>query len=645
MAGELSAAVAPTSELHGLQLALLQPEAPQALLHRVAAIFQRSWYEAVVLERAAQRECGWPACGEALPCVTTKLRLKAQLTGDDPETYCSRACQETSISFAATLPLDRPVPDPAQPTVPHSGPSSAAKTPKKHIRPRVRKKGPLSPDKASTGQDLAAAPPAGAGAKQLEAESRIESSRPTTAHADAQLAATIQRLSKTAPHVSEQLSRSLGALRASPEAPSTTLPGADTPPVAPVSRADPPATRPPPRPKRVSFKGVPAGDTKDTEGGGGPSQGRGKPSKFKARRQEREGGGEEAAKAPPPPGPGLSKGPLKDFIVERPVNPTAAPLAPTPEPKAALSVDGYTPSKASAPVPSPSPPSAPPAAPHALPSSGSLLCPPCDATPPGSFVRDLEFHVLGGGDSLAADAMAGLGVGAPPALSAQEDAEDDAIIASLGLEGLEVDGGPDEDGQGAGDAGLTPFLRAMDLALGWKTTSAAQLLHRLDRSFVVPPVPDRRVALATAPPPSAPLRPEHVARKESLKTMLQREARGLLEAAGSPQDGELRCLVEVSECNAAELVDALWTADSLPQLGAQLWRGLMLALLVAAGPRQHDRLADPNGAPDLMLLSTVTAAARDHPVAFLGMSLAEFSELCHALHEPANIHDQEEEKA
>jgi len=63
--------------IKGMQLALLQAVAPADLLAEASQRFQRSWYEAAVIERAAAySRCGWPGCASSL---VRKMSVRAQL--------------------------------------------------------------------------------------------------------------------------------------------------------------------------------------------------------------------------------------------------------------------------------------------------------------------------------------------------------------------------------------------------------------------------------------------------------------------------------------------------------------------------------------------------------------------------------------
>ena len=130
-------AVCSDPKIYAMQLAMLQPEVPSSLLGAAAASFQRSWYESVVLERVVNKLCGWPCCATYLKKPTLKQRLKAKQTGDDIDTYCSSACRQTSLRFAAALPMYRRLPTaPAAPSPPvNDGPA------KPHRRPKIRKRG------------------------------------------------------------------------------------------------------------------------------------------------------------------------------------------------------------------------------------------------------------------------------------------------------------------------------------------------------------------------------------------------------------------------------------------------------------------------------------------------------------------------
>jgi predicted membrane protein len=72
-------AVPEDSELRGMQLAMLQEAAPPALLAEVSQRFQRSWFEAAVVERAADRRCGWPACSAIMQVAKGRAQLLAKL--------------------------------------------------------------------------------------------------------------------------------------------------------------------------------------------------------------------------------------------------------------------------------------------------------------------------------------------------------------------------------------------------------------------------------------------------------------------------------------------------------------------------------------------------------------------------------------
>ena len=101
----LTDALAPNSELQGMQLAMIaQPVCDQDLLRAASEKFQRGWFEAVVLERAAKKQCGWLGCGAALRPPRLAAKLKAARTGDDVETYCSTACFRIARGFAGALP-------------------------------------------------------------------------------------------------------------------------------------------------------------------------------------------------------------------------------------------------------------------------------------------------------------------------------------------------------------------------------------------------------------------------------------------------------------------------------------------------------------------------------------------------------------
>ena len=69
------------SELKGMQLAMLQEAAPQSLLAEASQRFQRSWFEAVVIERAADHRCGWPACKALMQPSKGRAKLLAKLVG------------------------------------------------------------------------------------------------------------------------------------------------------------------------------------------------------------------------------------------------------------------------------------------------------------------------------------------------------------------------------------------------------------------------------------------------------------------------------------------------------------------------------------------------------------------------------------
>jgi len=72
-------AIPEDSSLRGMQLAMLQESAPPALLSAVSEQFQRSWFEAVVLERAADHRCGWPACSAVMQAAKGRAHLLAKL--------------------------------------------------------------------------------------------------------------------------------------------------------------------------------------------------------------------------------------------------------------------------------------------------------------------------------------------------------------------------------------------------------------------------------------------------------------------------------------------------------------------------------------------------------------------------------------
>jgi len=72
-------AIPEDSALRGMQLAMLQEVAPPALLSAVSEQFQRSWFEAVVLERAADHRCGWPACSALMQARKGRAQLLAKL--------------------------------------------------------------------------------------------------------------------------------------------------------------------------------------------------------------------------------------------------------------------------------------------------------------------------------------------------------------------------------------------------------------------------------------------------------------------------------------------------------------------------------------------------------------------------------------
>ena len=91
-------------EILGMQLAMIEQSAcGDELIQAASQRFQRGWFEAVVLERAAAKRCGWPKCESYLK-PSLRNKLQAARTGDDLDSYCSTACFRMARGYAQRLP-------------------------------------------------------------------------------------------------------------------------------------------------------------------------------------------------------------------------------------------------------------------------------------------------------------------------------------------------------------------------------------------------------------------------------------------------------------------------------------------------------------------------------------------------------------
>lgn len=101
-------AIPEDSALRGMQLALLQEAAPPALLAEVSKRFQRSWFEAAVVERAADHRCGWPACGAIMQVAKGRAQLLAKLVRYTLEVLSGRHPLAGKLCPGALYPCKSP---------------------------------------------------------------------------------------------------------------------------------------------------------------------------------------------------------------------------------------------------------------------------------------------------------------------------------------------------------------------------------------------------------------------------------------------------------------------------------------------------------------------------------------------------------
>ena len=72
-------AIPEDKEVMGMQMALLQATAPATLIEACSKRFQRSWFEAAVVERAADGRCGWPCCDARIQALKGRRNLLSKL--------------------------------------------------------------------------------------------------------------------------------------------------------------------------------------------------------------------------------------------------------------------------------------------------------------------------------------------------------------------------------------------------------------------------------------------------------------------------------------------------------------------------------------------------------------------------------------